>query len=257
MNPMSWKSSSGEFRLDRSANSSIRRRSSRRWSEVSTSGTASEINPGLTPVLWIDAPPLAHAASTRWRRAGSMLGGMVQFAAGGNHVDSRPEQRADHLGIEPLLHEQDAVGPQGLDLLKVRGGDNAGPIEPAQVTGIPARLVCRAHPHAGQLELGMLEHGPQRAGPDVSGGPLDHPVLGHRHHRGSLRARPGEDRPPAATAAVRRPGTDLPLIGSVCALVRRLSPRTGRGSAPPRHASRHDRWSCRGHPPSPESGRRR
>ena len=38
-------------------------------------GTASEMNPGLLPVLWIDDPPAAQAASMRSRTAGPMLPG--------------------------------------------------------------------------------------------------------------------------------------------------------------------------------------
>ena len=38
-------------------------------------GTASEMNPGLIPVLWIEASPLAQAASMRSRTVGSMLPG--------------------------------------------------------------------------------------------------------------------------------------------------------------------------------------
>ena len=49
--------------------------SSCRWIEVSTSGTASEMNPGLLPVLWIEVPPARQAASTRSRVPGSMLPG--------------------------------------------------------------------------------------------------------------------------------------------------------------------------------------
>ena len=49
--------------------------SSRRWIEVRTSGTASEMNPGLLPVLWIEVPPSRQAASTRLAHRGSMLAG--------------------------------------------------------------------------------------------------------------------------------------------------------------------------------------
>ena len=42
---------------------------------MSTIGTASVMNPGLLPVLWIDVPPAAQAASIRSRIAGSRLGG--------------------------------------------------------------------------------------------------------------------------------------------------------------------------------------
>ncbi|MGW5752268.1 hypothetical protein [Nocardia rhamnosiphila] len=49
--------------------------SSRRWIEASTSGTASVMNPGLLPVLWIEVAPAAQAASTRARIPGSILGG--------------------------------------------------------------------------------------------------------------------------------------------------------------------------------------
>ena len=59
--PMMSKSSSGDGRCERSANSSIRILSSRRWIDVSTIGRASVMKPGLLPVLWIDVPPA-------WRR---------------------------------------------------------------------------------------------------------------------------------------------------------------------------------------------
>ena len=72
---MTSNSSAGESRCERLANSSIVRRSSRRWIDVSTNGTASVMNPGLLPVLWIEVPPSAHAASTRSRTAGSRLAG--------------------------------------------------------------------------------------------------------------------------------------------------------------------------------------
>jgi hypothetical protein len=73
--PMTSNSSPGEFRSERSAYSLMTSPSSRRWMEVRTSGSASEMNPGLLPVLWIDVPPAAHAVSTCPRRAGSMLPG--------------------------------------------------------------------------------------------------------------------------------------------------------------------------------------
>ena len=72
---MSSNSSSGELRSERSAYSSIDSRSSRRWIDVSTSGTASEMKPGLLPVLWIDVPPRRQASSIRSRTAGSRLPG--------------------------------------------------------------------------------------------------------------------------------------------------------------------------------------
>jgi hypothetical protein len=43
--------------------------------ELSTNGSASEMNPGLLPVLCTEVPPVAQAASTRSRTAGSMLSG--------------------------------------------------------------------------------------------------------------------------------------------------------------------------------------
>lgn len=33
------------------------------------------MNPGLLPVLWIEAPPCSQASATRFRTSGSMLGG--------------------------------------------------------------------------------------------------------------------------------------------------------------------------------------
>ena len=43
--------------------------------DVSTSGIASVMNPGLLPVLWTEVPPCSQAASTRLRTSGSMLSG--------------------------------------------------------------------------------------------------------------------------------------------------------------------------------------
>lgn len=50
-------------------------RSTRRWMEASTRGTASLMKPGLLPVAWIELAPSAHAASTLARTSGFMLGG--------------------------------------------------------------------------------------------------------------------------------------------------------------------------------------
>ena len=72
---MSSNSSTGESRCDRSAYSSMVSESSRRWIDVSTRGTASEMKPGLLPVLWMEVPPRAQAASTLSRTAGSMEAG--------------------------------------------------------------------------------------------------------------------------------------------------------------------------------------
>ena len=43
--------------------------------DASTIGSASEMNPGLEPVEWIEVPPAWQAASTWARTAGSMLSG--------------------------------------------------------------------------------------------------------------------------------------------------------------------------------------
>ena len=85
----------------------------------------------------------------------------MKLPAGGDDVGSRLEERTDHVDIAPLLHEEDAVGLQRKNRLDVPGGDNAGQTEPAQITGVTPGLALAAHPHAGQLELGMLDHGPQ------------------------------------------------------------------------------------------------
>jgi hypothetical protein len=74
--PMIWNSRVGESREETSANSWIRRLSSRRWIDVSSSGSASVMKPGLMPVLWIELFPRRHASSTRDRTAGSRLSGL-------------------------------------------------------------------------------------------------------------------------------------------------------------------------------------
>ncbi|WP_420750095.1 hypothetical protein [Rhodococcus sp. O3] len=42
---------------------------------MSANGSASVTNPGLLPVLWIDVPPSAHAASTSARATASIADG--------------------------------------------------------------------------------------------------------------------------------------------------------------------------------------
>ena len=105
------KNRSGEFRLDRSANSSMGRRSSRRWMEVRTIGSASEMNPGLIPVLWIEVAP-GRARCLHPGRAGRVHACRVmELAAGGHDVRTGGEQRADGVEVHTLLHVEDAVGP--------------------------------------------------------------------------------------------------------------------------------------------------
>jgi hypothetical protein len=71
-NPIRLNSMSGESRRDRSANSLIVSTSSRRCSEVTANGSASEMNPGLLPVAYSDVPHTPQARSTRALAPGSM-----------------------------------------------------------------------------------------------------------------------------------------------------------------------------------------
>ncbi len=124
------------MRGDMSANSWIVRRSSRRWIDNSVSGTASVMNPGLLPVLWIDALPSAQAASTRARTSASMLGGMVEHPARGHDVDPGRQELADHVDVARPGHVEHAVGMRGDDRLELIGGGDAhrgqsGDISPA------------------------------------------------------------------------------------------------------------------------------
>ena len=93
--PISSKSSAGESRLRQVGESPrITSRSSRRWIEVRTSGTASEMNPGLLPVLWIEVRPCRQAAvDPLTPTAGSMAAGPVELAPGRHDVGPGPSRR--------------------------------------------------------------------------------------------------------------------------------------------------------------------
>ncbi len=165
------------MRRERSANSSIDRLSRRRWIEVSTRGTASEMNPGLLPVPWIDVPPRRQADSMRSRTDWLQSGRVLELAAGRHDVGAGLEQAADIVEIAGLRHVQDAVGPEGEDLVdRVRGPHPGGGARAAQLAGIATDLVRRVHVQTDQRHVRMLDDPAQRAGPDIAGGPLDHPV---------------------------------------------------------------------------------
>ena len=100
--PMRSKISSGEFREDMSANSSMSRWSRRRWSEVSTKGSASVMKPGLEPVLWREEPPrgagrlnaLARRPGRGWRD--------VELAPRRHDVGPGLQQPAQDVDVRPV-----------------------------------------------------------------------------------------------------------------------------------------------------------
>ena len=64
--------------------------SSVRWIDVSTIGTASVMNPGLLPVLWIDEPPGRARGLDPCPEAGVHAGRAVELTPRGHDVRSRP-----------------------------------------------------------------------------------------------------------------------------------------------------------------------
>ena len=89
-------------------------RSRRRWIEVSTIGTASEMNPGLLPVLWIDVPPRrAGRLDPGPRPSGSMLAGWWNSPAVVTTLSARRQQAAHLVDVAALGHVEDAVGARG------------------------------------------------------------------------------------------------------------------------------------------------
>ena len=121
--PMRSKIISGEFRDDMSANSSIVRRSSRRWTEVSTRGTASVMNPGLDPVLWRRGAPVPACRIDPLPDLRIQAGRSVELAPGRDDVRPGLQQPAEHVDVGPVRHVEDAVGLQREDVLEVPGGD--------------------------------------------------------------------------------------------------------------------------------------
>ena len=98
----------------------------------------------------------------------------------------------------------------------------------------------------------MLDDGPQRAGADVAGGPLDHPVGGRRRHgTSSLRTRTARRRPARPCAARWRPGA-CGRRRPACRRARWRRPRrpptsgsrrsTPRPRRPPPRSARTPRW---------------
>ncbi len=147
---------------------------------MSTSGTASVMNPGLLPVLWIEVPPARQASSTRARIAGSMPAGRWNSPRVVTTLAPDASRRHTSSTSQPLRHVQHAVGRQRQHLVDAGGGGHAHLVEPAQVAGVAPGLVGAVHVHAHQLEARVLDHAPQRAAADVARRPLDHPVLRHQ-----------------------------------------------------------------------------
>ena len=192
--PMRSKSSSGEFRWTGRRYSSMTRLSSCRWIEVRTSGTASEMNPGLLPVLWIEVPPCRQAASIRSRRSGSMLG-----RDGGTRHSVVTTFDA---GLQQAAHVVRRRAPAACTARSrppVRGSRRSDrvartPVGPERRTSSPASLaglVLRVHVEPGQRHVGVLDHPAQRRGHRCCRWPTGPPgtaalTLGHqvRHSYG-------------------------------------------------------------------------
>ena len=150
--PIRRTTSRARSRLDRSANSSMVRPSSRRWIEARTSGTASEMKPGLTPVLWIEVPPCRQAPSTgRAGRGPCCRGGGTRP---GSSRRSIPDSSSRHTSSKShaLWHVQDAVRREREDLADYLVGEHPDGAEPTELPGISRPCPAstrRARPASG------------------------------------------------------------------------------------------------------------
>ena len=185
-----------------SANSSICNRSRLRSIDSSTRGSASEMNPGLLPVEWIEVPPFAHASSTCRRTAGSMLAGrwnsprVVTMLA--------PDSRIRHTSSKSqpccMYRTQSASRARmsSIEFVAIT------PVLPraAELTGVLSDLVGRVHVQPDELEVRVFDHRPQRLRPDVPGRPLDDAIRRLAHRLSSLGMIGAHERASHASAGV-------------------------------------------------------
>jgi hypothetical protein len=84
----------------------------------------------------------------------------VELAPGGHHARARGEDRLDLVSLELAGHVEDAVGPEGEDLVEVMGGGHPDRVEPAQLAGVDAHLVLAVDPQPDQLQPGVADDAP-------------------------------------------------------------------------------------------------
>ena len=111
--------------------------------------------------------------------AGSMLAGRWNSPRVVTTLAARLQQPSDLVEVARARHVEDAVRREGEDVVDRAGGEHAGRCQPRQLAGVASDLVRVVHVDADQLEVGVLEHAPQRPGADVAGGPLDDPEAVH------------------------------------------------------------------------------
>ena len=152
--PMRSKIISGELREDMSANSSISRWSSRRCSEVRTSGSASVMNPGLEPVLCSEEPPCcAGRLDPVGASPGSSRAGLWNSLRVDTTFDAGLEQPAQHVDVHPVAHVEDAVRLQGEDLPDVPRGHARRWAPCRTARRRRARLVLRVDVQPDEVEV--------------------------------------------------------------------------------------------------------
>ena len=122
------------------------------------------MNPGLLPVLWIDVPPAAHAASTRARTSGSRLAGWWNSPRVVTMLAPDLEQPAHLVEVAALRHVEDAVRLERQDVVDVVGREDAGrggaASSPASSPTLSGEWTCTPT----RSRRGMLDDPAQRRG---------------------------------------------------------------------------------------------
>ena len=115
--------------------------SSRRWIEVSTRVTASEMKPGLLPVLWTELPPRRQASSTRSRRPGSIEGGWWNSPAVVTTSMPAPSRAQTSSGSSPLrMYSTQSGASARTSAMSPVATTPTGRSEPGEDTGVDADL---------------------------------------------------------------------------------------------------------------------
>ncbi len=96
-----------------------------------------------------------------------------ELASRRHDVLARLQQRNHVVEVEGAGHVQDAVRVDLAHRITVVGGDDPDRRFAAQLTGIQPDFRGVEDQHADQIEARVADHFPQRARPDVAGGPLD------------------------------------------------------------------------------------
>ena len=136
------------------------------------------MNPGLLPVLWIEVPPRRQAASTRARTDGSMPGGCWNSPRVVTTL--APDSSRRHTSSKSQLcgmYSTQSAPRARISSIESVARTPVGPPRPHRSPASRPTLSGEYTYRPDQRHVRVLDDPAQRAGADVAGGPLHHPVV--------------------------------------------------------------------------------